>query len=158
MEVNANYTSTHCAKIVRRSVLYDMLDILACQAKTHPAVRAHHPLLSSYTQELLSKMLVRTLSTTLSAFLEDYLFGQVCRRNNFPPLHRPDPKVKGWHPTRGRRGALESTSAQSVRGSGWVATPGPTWDKNASNATSTCIHTNRYFNSHSLSWPFVVMS
>lgn len=63
-------------------------------------------------------------------------------------LYRPDPKVKDWHRTKGRRDALESTSALSVRGSGWVAIPGLTWDKNVSNATSMSIHTNKYVSLH----------
>lgn len=59
-------------------------------------------------------------------------------------LHRPDPKEKDSHPTRAKKDASENTSVPSARGSGWAAIPGPTWDKNVSNATSTSIHTNRY--------------
>lgn len=57
---------------------------------------------------------------------------------------RQDPKVKDWLHTKARRGALVNTSALSARGSGWVGTPGPTWDRNASNAISMFILINRY--------------
>lgn len=57
---------------------------------------------------------------------------------------RQDPKAKDWLHTKARRGALANTSALSARGSGWVGTPGPTWDRNASNAISMFILINRY--------------
>lgn len=57
---------------------------------------------------------------------------------------RQDPKAKDWLHTKARRGALVNTSALSARGSGWVGTPGPTWDRNASNAISMFILINRY--------------
>lgn len=49
---------------------------------------------------------------------------------------RLDPKVKAWPRIRERRGASGNTNAPNARGSGWVATPGPTWDKSASSVTS----------------------
>lgn len=59
-------------------------------------------------------------------------------------LLRQDPKAKDWLHTKARRGALVNTSALSAKGSGWVETPGPTWDRNASNAISMFILINRY--------------
>lgn len=52
-------------------------------------------------------------------------------------LSRLDPKVKVWPRIRERRGASANTNAPNVKGSGWVATPGPTWDRSASSVTST---------------------
>lgn len=57
---------------------------------------------------------------------------------------RQDPKAKDWLHTKARSGALVNTSALSARGSGWVGTPGLTWDKNASNVISMFILINRY--------------
>lgn len=130
------------------------LAILARQGWTHPAVKAHHPLLSSWMQEVLLKMSFCT--GRKKHFLHSWIYLVKNAKVIVSPhvhtfylpcfvLFRPDLKEKGWHPTRGRRDVLESTNVPSVRGSGWVATRGPTWDKNVSNATSTSIHTNRYF-------------
>lgn len=57
---------------------------------------------------------------------------------------RQDPKAKDWLHTKARRDALVNTSALSARGSGWVETPGLTWDRNASNAILMFILINRY--------------
>lgn len=49
----------------------------------------------------------------------------------FLSWHRQDRKGKVWPPTRERKGASVNTSAPSANGSGWAATAGQTWDKNA---------------------------
>lgn len=58
-------------------------------------------------------------------------------------FNRPDPRGRGWHPTKARRDVLGSTSVQSVRGSGWVATAGPTPRSPVLSVTLWSTPTNR---------------
>lgn len=58
-------------------------------------------------------------------------------------FNRPDPRERGWHPTKARRDVLGSTSVQSARGSGWVATAGPTPHSPVLSVISWSTPTNR---------------
>ncbi len=59
------------------------LDILARQAWTHPAVKAHHSLLSGWMQKVLLKMSSWTLCTA-QRWITFYLSGEECRSDDFP--------------------------------------------------------------------------
>ena len=62
----------------------------------------------------------------------------------WPSVCRRDRGQKRWHPIRARSVVSASTSVRGVSESGCQATAGPTRVRNASSATSTSIHINRF--------------
>lgn len=73
-------------------------------------------------------------------------FSQLSRQRNLRGYYlffRLALKVKGRHPIKVGKDALENTNVQNANVSGCQETPGQIWDKNALNATLMYTHTNR---------------